>query len=480
MTVQGRRPGESEALSDAERTIHGCDEETVADTVGEHSIELGPAPVDARRPGLLSAHNRKIVILPFVVALVFFFGPAVAFLFGNRATEIDNRPLVALPSPTQGWDFFAKFQAWANDYLPLRAEAVRAGTLLSETIFGEPPQYGKAPAAVGVPGVAAQVPGADDAGSAAGADGQGTAGAVVYPQVIGGKNGWLYLGSDAAAVCQPEQPVDHVVANLQRLSGAITASGRKAVLVIPPDKSSVVPQYLPDTFAGKACMATAKKEFWDEVAATPGLTVLDPRADLAATEQEWGESVWRKSDTHWGPRGALTFAQEVVGAIDPAALADSDITSPGQKTMPGDLSAMTGNPTDDTMKDVTLTRPGVALSVDGVPTSAPDIPSLDFAPLTVTAESTQAPLVPGRTVVLGDSFFEASKSMLAPYFESMTYLHNMTADAPGGLQGVVDTMVDSDTVVIEVVERAAVGGAASIQQDAAVDAMVAALAADPR
>jgi hypothetical protein len=148
--------------------------------------------------------------------------------------------------------------------------------------------------------------------------------------------------------------------------------------------------------------------------------------------------------------------------------------------MPGDLSAMTGNPTDDTMKDVTLTRPGVALSVDGVPTSAPDIPSLDFSPLTVTAESTQAPLVPGRTVVLGDSFFEASKSMLAPYFESMTYLHNMTADAPGGLQGVVDTMVDSDTVGIEVVERAAVGGAASIQQDAAVDAMVAALAADPR
>lgn len=351
----------------------------------------------------------------------------------------------------------------------MRSQAVKAGTLLSEKIFAEPPQYGKAPVQIGVPGVTGNEP---DNGAAAGA--------VKYPRVLSGTDGWLYLGGDVSSVCQPEQPVDEVVANLKRMYDAVTASGRRMVIVVPPDKSSAVPEHLPETFAGRDCMVSAKKGFWDEVAATPGLTVIDPKLTLARTQQEWGETVWRKSDTHWGPRGAMAFAQEVVEAIDPAAVADSQITSDGPRSMRGDLSAMIGNPTEDVLKDVTLTRPGVSLTMNGAPIEPDDLPDLGYPPQTVTAESTQAPLVPGKTLVLGDSFFQNSKGKLAPYFESMTYLHNMTADVPGGIRGVVNSMIDSDTVVVEVVERSVVGGEVSIQAPENVDAIVKAMGENPR
>ncbi len=457
-----------------ERLLHGGDEETVADTVGEDADKLGPAPTGARRAGIVSAHNRRIIVLPLLIGLVFFFGPALGFVLGDRAEPIDNRPLVEMPSIAEGWDFIPDFQAWANDYLPLRAQAVRLGTEISELVFREPPAYGNKPETAGVPGVPG-VP-APDAASGDGAD---AAGAVNYPQVIAGKDGWLYLGADAAAPCQPDLPVADAVAGLKRLSDAVTASGRTFVLVVPPDKSTAVPQYLPDTFAGKNCMAAARQEFWT-LLGQQGMDVVDIKDDLVAAEQAWGETLWRPSDTHWGPRGAQTFAQAVAGAIDPAIAPAADVSSTGPVALPGDLSAMLGTPTDDTVKGVDFARPGVTLSMNGEPLPDGKVPDLGYSVVTIDAESDGAPLVPQRTLVVGDSFLDASLSALPPYFSSMSFIHNMTGDAPGGAQGVAAGMVDADVVVYEVVERAAVSGASSFQDPANLAVLEQALADNPR
>src|ERR1700754_2012621 len=63
-----------------------------------------------------------------------------------------------------------------------------------------------------------------------------------FPRVIEGSKGWLYLGYDMLGACLPEQPLDDVIGSLKRLRDAVESSGRKFVLIVAPDKSTMVPE----------------------------------------------------------------------------------------------------------------------------------------------------------------------------------------------------------------------------------------------
>src|SRR5829696_5912931 len=139
----------AEAVAD-DAEVHEGDEATVADAL-EESVEDGAAI----KPGsLVSPHPSRVVVVPLIAALLFFFGPTAAFLLGDRAKEIDNRPLATMPSLSQGWSFIPDLNTWANDHLPLRSQAVQRGTELSEALFDEPPHYGQV--AGGQPAAGAQ------------------------------------------------------------------------------------------------------------------------------------------------------------------------------------------------------------------------------------------------------------------------------------------------------------------------------------
>ena len=61
----------------------------------------------------------------------------------------------------------------------------------------------------------------------------------------------------------------------------ITRSGRRFVLVIAPDKSSIVPEHLPETYTGAACATERKRGFWARFRADPPVsTYVDLRVAL--------------------------------------------------------------------------------------------------------------------------------------------------------------------------------------------------------
>ena len=65
----------AEAVAD-DAEVHEGDEATVADAL-EESVEDGAAI----KPGsLVSPHPSRVVVVPLIAALLFFFGPAAAFL----------------------------------------------------------------------------------------------------------------------------------------------------------------------------------------------------------------------------------------------------------------------------------------------------------------------------------------------------------------------------------------------------------------
>src|ERR1700730_9972638 len=184
--------------------------------------------------GKVTRRRRRLRIpaLSLDAALLFLFGPAIAFICGDRVDLIENRRLAGMPSLNSGWQVIPGFNAWVVDHLPLRSQAVRADTYLSEAVFGEPPFISAA------------------------------------PRVIQGKDDWLYLDDDFSLVCNAELSLPAVIDGLKRLHTAIEASGRKLVISIIPDKSTAVPQNLPESFGFKNCSEKRRREFWQEIVAS--------------------------------------------------------------------------------------------------------------------------------------------------------------------------------------------------------------------
>ena len=423
--------------------VHGGDEATVADALEETADEVA-----ATRPDpLTSPHRTRIVAVPLVAALLFFFGPVAAFMLGDRADEIDNRPLASMPSAGQGWSFFEEFTTWANDHLPLRSDAVQHSAELSEAVFDEPPPARE---------------------SAAG-DG------VVYPRVIRGSDGWLYFGGDVSGVCNPAMPVDEVVGSLERLNAAIDASGRTLVLAIAPDKSTVVPEHLPDRFAGQECAAERKDAFWTAVTSSR-LPLVDLREPLEQAQERTGTTLYRKTDSHWTPLGAAVLVEQIVGRLDPGLLrgGPSPFVEGDDIELRGDLGAMIGRPSTDTTVEVSVQRPGVTLTVAGQPIEPVDVPGTGSRPATVDVSSTDARLYPGRTAVLGDSFFGSARPLFAPFFDEVSIMDHQADPAV-----MAQLMVDSDTIVVELVERSVAAGKVTLARPDAVAVIEQALAAAP-
>ncbi len=254
----------------------------------------------------------RVVVFPLIGAILLFGSPAIGFVLGDRATPIDNRPLAEFPTLNEGWKFLPKFQAWSNDYLPLRAQAVRADTTIAQALFGETPRFATGGTSLGVAGVGAGAPTPDSSAK--------SSSGVKYPQVLTGKDGWLFYGSDVEAPCTPKESLATIMKGFQTLSDAATKSGRKLVIVIAPDKSSAHPELMPDSYPGKACMAKQKTAFWKATSTLKGVTLLDPKLALASFEKQSGRPAWRKLDSQWAPEGAAVFATELAKALQPSLL----------------------------------------------------------------------------------------------------------------------------------------------------------------
>ncbi len=411
--------------------------------------------------------RRLRVPIAFLLALAFFFGPLGAFVLGARPQQIENRELTAFPSLSDGWAFFPQFTAWATDHLPLRAEAVRGNAALSERLFGEAPSYRTDPGGGPTAGVPSGDSTATDTPDSA-PDG------VPYPQVIEGEDGWLYFGGDVSNLCTATRGVDEVLDRVNRLARAVEESGRTFVVTVAPDKSTVYPDALPETYLGRSCAEERRAEFWDALRDTPPTGYLDLLTGLKAEQERSGVPVYRPTDTHWTPRGAAVYAQELAERLDPALLEGTELRTNGWTTGAGDLGAMIGQPQDDEFEDVTLSRPGVT----PVGRDTLDLPEMPYAPETFTARTTGAALFEPSTLLLGDSFSTASRTLLGRFFADLTVLHSQVASEYP--QAVADTMVKSDVVVFQIVERTLASGQGALIEEASLTAIEESMAANPR
>ncbi len=402
-----------------------------------------------REHSLHRPRHGKRQLTALISALVFFATPALMWVAGMRPSEIENHELAGFPSLGEGWGFFTGLEGWATDNLVFREEAISAADWVSRTFFGEPPPFdqgGKTPTGP-LPGTPAEPdtrtepekdgpivvpPGSDQGG---------------YRQVVEGAEGWLYFGADALSKCHPNKPLAQTIGQLAKLRDVVERSGRQFVLVLVPDKTTMVPEYLPERYPYKDCAAPITPQVWQQSIEIAG--GLDMRPRLAAAAERYDKPMYYPQDTHWTSEGAIEMVKAVAQEVKPGVADKWRIHRKDSELVSADLPKLVGRKGDNEIVNYRFKPDGRydrarRATVDLIEQkhyNSKELEGMVYAP----------------TAVLGDSFLVYASSYLPAAFADLTMqYYRSSTNRP---DEVIDTFRDARIVVFEAVERNIAAGA---------------------
>jgi hypothetical protein len=160
---------------------------------------------------------------------------------------------------------------------------------------------------------------------------------------------------------------------------------------------------------------------WGGDSSGPVLTLWP---QFAAAERAEPGRLFQHGDSHWSFQGSIVFTREVLDRLVSRGTAPPQLRgAPGAVQLPdrhmeGDLYRLMGMPRSDKVANWAVRRAGVTVTTSAIPTPS----GRDIRSRTVTAPP-GTPLVPGRTLVVYDSFYYNADLQMAPYFQQLTLLH---------------------------------------------------------
>jgi hypothetical protein len=351
--------------------------------------------------------STQIAIIGFFALVVFV--PLLGFVIGFRSGEIENRELTGVPEVSApnlvDEEFYSDLTQAYTDRVPFRDDAVAADAWIDVEVFGDSPNP-----TVGI--------GADD---------------------------WLFHADTWKPMCG-EVDVDQATETMRGLTNVLTAAGKPAAFVIAPDKGGVYPDQLGQLEASFDCADQRRAQLRAALAADPPIGWIDAwalTADLRATTDEL---IYYPHDTHWTTYTAVEIAERIVNELEEGAWDEGGVKYKGTHAYNGDLANLMGLPRTQEINRYDVNRNNVKL--DRVQSGQRKITKY-------VAETKQnATILPGRALVIHDSFGNPLQRPLANHFEETWFVHWRLLK-----QGIVDfeelaaIAAESNYVVIEVVER---------------------------
>ena len=393
--------------------------------------------------------------LALICAVIFFLGPSVLWLGGMRPTQIENRQLAGFPSPARGFGFFTDLSRWSTDNLVFRSQAIDIDQWISETLFGE-----QAPFDQGGGAPAGPLPGTSPTETGGGSEPEAPTGtdASGFRRVIEGTDGWMYLGYDFVAKCRPLRTVDETIKQLTQLREVVEGSGRQFILLMPPDKTTMVPEHMPQSYPGKDCASGVGPTVWRKATTLAG--ALDLRPVLHSAAARVGHPVYFPLDSHWTQEGALEMVRVLAERIQPGVSRTWRIEPKNQPTVAdADLPPLIGQTGQNTGYRYRLWPDGETERT---------VPGTADLRTPVHATSSHLPgMVRSKTLLLSDSFGIAASPYLPATFDDVTQL--LYSTVKGNPRLVLSTIADTEVVAVQIVERNVAGGFADLLDQKFVD-----------
>jgi hypothetical protein len=274
------------------------------------------------------------------------------------------------------------------------------------------------------------------------------------PQVVLGDGGTPFTAEDFTLPCDSAFDPGQVRSGLAALDTVGAAHDRSIMVAVTPDKSSILTgqlgglgQYL---MSCSDQVRTRTRATFPEDGTGPVLTMWDR---MAAVERSDPGQVYQHGDTHWTSRGALVFSQALLARLAAAGDAPRDLAGQPKGTRApdqyddADLYRMMGTPRQERVPVWLVNRPEVKVKAKVVRTASGR--GMPVYRSTAKDPDDDVPLVPGRTLVVHDSFFARAEGQLAPFFEQLTVLHwaDFLTDVQSG------RLPAFDRVIIETVQR---------------------------
>jgi alginate O-acetyltransferase complex protein AlgJ len=365
-------------------------------------------------------------------ALLFFAAPLVLGLLGVSGGRVAGERAAARPSLSQGWDIFDAGTRWFAVHLPGRRRAVSANNWISREVFGTTPIYGATTADRSLPSGGVEPGSPQDPDRTGGAD-------PGHPPVVHGRLGWTFLQGEIDRNCHPPIELDAALRRWHALVDAIRDSGRRVVLLVAPEKSTIYPELLGHNTINGDCALRNKARMWAAVEAVHDPDVVGLREPLLARKRASKQPLYLRVNSHWNDYGALELVRRALARVGGGVTVGPEELVRGRTRYASDLSPLEGKTSYDTTATLTITRDGA---------QEPFVHPLGSATVS-TLPPSRVPTVAGTTLVVGDSFADAPLAMLRHYASRLVNV------AWKGLAPTefVRLVARADTVILEAVER---------------------------
>jgi hypothetical protein len=313
------------------------------------------------------------------------------------------------PEPALSFDYPRELTRWLGESAPLKQTAIRIDSWVDRAVFGE----------------------------------QASAG-TSSSRVIDGRSGFMFIADAFTEACNPHSSPQAMSISMQKLKSIVEGSGRQFRLVVSPDKSTVLDQFLPDDFALRECFQNFNQDFWARFNAEDFDGFVDLRTELRIEGAERREILYKRRDTHWNDAGAAVASRAVVESVVAGIWEDGALRFQGQIEYNGDLNVLAGETQVDLSPSYVLMRSDAAsVSTEMIDEAA------HGRNRRVINNSPNIEMIEGRTIVFGDSFSEIAEAFYLQYFEDVT-LMRLDDFTP---EKYADLIVASDRVILWSVER---------------------------
>jgi acetyltransferase AlgX (SGNH hydrolase-like protein) len=353
------------------------------------------------------ARRTQLIVSGLFLAMLF--APLVAGAFGYQPKAIENREIADFPPLRNMFsdaEFLDHLQRAANDRLPFRAEMVTAGAWVDMSLFK-----------------------------------------VSYnPLVKIGNDDWLFSTAEIYGGCK--DPIGSKVDGIRQFGDMLASHGIRFVSTVAPNKASIFPEKLGTLLrSANKCSIRRRKRTQKLMEEQANAYFVDLWADLLTAKSTAQRPLYLSLDTHWSATGAAIASKAVINHLHPGLWDDAALVVSPPEMVPGNLSRMNGLTFAEPMQFVTTARPGVVVvDVSQLSKGAQDIHRFK-------ATSSGPYLIPGRTIIMHDSFFERTVNLLPAYFEDITFITDHVHEKPEA----IDLIANSETFIMALVERTFMG-----------------------